>query len=95
MYRLEVMFIQEAGRRENVDIPPDKLQDPARVYGRGRDPEHQQVSLTFQVNSGKRARFTAPAVKGETRIPAADLAKSTKYKGWFRWKQVRSADRSG
>lgn len=53
-----------------------------------RDAEHQQVSLTFQVNSGKRARLTTPIVNGDTRIPAADLAKSTKYKGWFRWKRA-------
>jgi outer membrane protein assembly factor BamA len=53
-----------------------------------RDPEHQQVSFTFQVNSGKRARFTTPAITGENKIPTATLAKATKYKGWFRWKQA-------
>jgi outer membrane protein assembly complex protein YaeT len=51
-----------------------------------RDPEHQQASFTFQVDSGKRARLTLPTMKGETQIPAAQLAKSAKYKGWFRWK---------
>jgi len=51
-----------------------------------RDPEHQQVSFTFQVNSGKRARLTLPAIQGETRIPPSDLAKAASYKGWFRWK---------
>ncbi len=51
-----------------------------------RDSEHQQVSLTFRVESGKRARLTAPEVTGDTRLPAADLVKAAKYKGWFRWK---------
>ena len=53
-----------------------------------RDPEHQQVSFTFQVDSGKRARLTTPTITGETKIPVADIAKATKYKGWFRWKQA-------
>ncbi|HEV3200847.1 MAG TPA: POTRA domain-containing protein [Bryobacteraceae bacterium] len=53
-----------------------------------RDPEHQQVSLTFQVDAGKRARLTTPTITGDTRIPPADIAKATKYKGWFRWKQA-------
>src|SRR3954447_1034272 len=51
-----------------------------------RDAEHQQVSLTFRVDSGKRARFTMPIVIGDTRIPAEQLAKFTHYKGLFRWR---------
>ena len=51
-----------------------------------RDPEHQQVAITFQVNSNKRARLEQPNVVGDTRIPAEQVAKSAKYKGWFRWK---------
>jgi alpha-glucosidase len=33
-----IYYGEELGM-ENVDIPPDRLQDPARKYGRGRDPE--------------------------------------------------------
>jgi outer membrane protein insertion porin family len=51
-----------------------------------RDSEHQQVSLTFHVDTGKRARLSEPVITGDTRIPAEDVAKATKYKGWFRWK---------
>jgi len=51
-----------------------------------RDDEHQEVELTFTVNSGKRARLTLPTVNGDTKIPAAVLAQAAKYKGWFRWK---------
>ena len=41
-----------------------------------RDLEHQQVSFTFHVDSGKRARFAEPAVTGDTRIPPEDVAKA-------------------
>jgi len=46
-----------------------------------RDSEHQEVALTFQVNSGKRARLTTPSVSGDTRMAAEDVAKAAKYKG--------------
>jgi outer membrane protein assembly complex protein YaeT len=51
-----------------------------------RDAEHQQVALNFQVEAGKRARFTMPIVIGDTKIPAQQLAKFTHYKGLFRWR---------
>jgi outer membrane protein assembly complex protein YaeT len=51
-----------------------------------RDPEHEQVAVTFHVDSGKRARFTMPIVIGDTRIPPEQLAKFTHYKGLFRWR---------
>ena len=51
-----------------------------------RDPVHQEVSITFQVNAGKRARLTLPEVTGDTRLPVDTLAGAAKYKGWFRWK---------
>ncbi len=51
-----------------------------------RDAEHQQVWLTFRVDSGKRARLTQPTIQGDTRIPAGDVASAAKFKGWFRWK---------
>src|SRR5260370_18691186 len=58
-----------------------------------RDPEHQQVSITFSVNSGKRARFTLPTVIGDTKLPPADLARAAKYKEilFFPWKPVTQA----
>lgn len=51
-----------------------------------RDPEHQQIAVRFQVDSGKRAKFTMPVVIGDTRIPVEKLAKATHYKGLFRWR---------
>ena len=53
-----------------------------------RDPEHQQVSLTFRVDSGKRARFTTPVIIGDTRVDPEKVMKWAKYHGWFRWKQA-------
>jgi outer membrane protein insertion porin family len=58
-----------------------------------RDPEHQEVSITFQVNSGKRARFVLPKVIGDTKIPADEVARAAKYKEilFFPWKPVTQA----
>ncbi len=53
-----------------------------------RDAEHQQVSMTFRVDSGKRARFTTPVVIGNARVDADKVAKWARYHGWFRWKQA-------
>jgi outer membrane protein insertion porin family len=51
-----------------------------------RDGEHQQVSLTFRVDSGKRARFNLPIVVGDTKVPADQVAHWARYHGLFRWK---------
>jgi outer membrane protein insertion porin family len=51
-----------------------------------RDPERQQVSFNFRVDSGKRARLTTPSIVGETRLTPEEVAKAAKYHGWFRWK---------
>src|SRR3954447_12217661 len=53
-----------------------------------RDAEHQQVSMTFRVDSGKRARFTTPVIIGDTRVDPEKVMKWAKYHGWFRWKQA-------
>jgi outer membrane protein assembly complex protein YaeT len=59
-----------------------------------RDPQHQQVSITFQVDSGKRARLTLPNVVGDTKIPAAKVAHAAKYKEilFFPWKLATEAN---
>lgn len=51
-----------------------------------RDAEHQEVSLTFGVDAGKRARLTLPKIEGDTKLGADKVAHDAKYKGWFRWK---------
>jgi outer membrane protein insertion porin family len=53
-----------------------------------RDLQHERVFITFDVDSGKRARLTLPSVVGDTRIPAENVARAAKYKGifFFPWK---------
>jgi alpha-glucosidase len=51
---------------ENVAIPEDRLQDPARRYGRGRDPERTPMQWT------PRGGFTS----GEPWLPYGDLARN-------------------
>jgi outer membrane protein insertion porin family len=53
-----------------------------------RDNEHQDVSLTFRVDSGKRARFTLPIIIGDTKVPTDKVAHWARYHGIFRWKQA-------
>ena len=59
-----------------------------------RDEQHQQVSITFQVDAGKRARFTLPNVIGDTKIPAANVARAAKYKEilFLPWKLATQAN---
>ncbi len=52
-----------------------------------RDAEHQQVALTFTVDTHKRARLSLPTVTGDTRLAPEKLAKAAKFKSIFlRWK---------
>ena len=53
-----------------------------------RENEHHQVSLTFEVFSGKRARLSTPTISGDTKLPPEVVAKAAKYKRFFRWKQA-------
>lgn len=48
-----------------------------------RDSAHQQVAITFQVNSGKRARLLLPVIIGDPHIPADQVARAARYKGLF------------
>jgi outer membrane protein insertion porin family len=61
-----------------------------------RDAEHQQIGLTFRVDAGHRARLSLPQILGDPKLPAAEVAKAAKYKGWFRWRPAtESATQSG
>ena len=57
-----------------------------------RDDEHQQVMLTFLVNSGKRARLEKPAITGQPVLPVDQVASAARYKGWFRWKYATAGN---
>jgi alpha-glucosidase len=58
-----VYYGEEVGM-ENVDVPEDRLQDPARKYGRGRDPERTPMPWT------RDGGFTS----GEPWLPYGDLS---------------------
>jgi alpha-glucosidase len=51
---------------ENVDVPEDRLQDPARFYGRGRDPERTPMQWS------RAGGFAGPGV--EPWLPYGDLS---------------------
>ncbi|MEO8593898.1 MAG: BamA/TamA family outer membrane protein [Candidatus Solibacter sp.] len=56
------------------------------------DNEHQQVSFTFSIDSGKRAKLTTPQVTGDTKLTPAEVAKAAKYKRYIRWKPATSSN---
>ncbi|HEY7801159.1 MAG TPA: alpha-amylase family glycosyl hydrolase, partial [Dehalococcoidia bacterium] len=60
-----VYYGEELGM-ENVDVPEDRLQDPARKYGRGRDPERTPMQWT------RDGGFTS----GEPWLPYGDLSRN-------------------
>ncbi len=55
-----------------------------------RDPAHQQVAITFTLDTGRHARLTLPLATGDTRIPPDRLERAAGYRGWFRWKRATS-----
>ena len=44
-----------------------------------RDDDAQQVFITFQVKAGKRAKYEAPAILGDTKLPDSTIVRAT---GW-------------
>lgn len=57
------------------------------------DPNSQLVSITIRVDPGKRARFEAPEIHGETKLPEGTILRAT---GWrviliHRWRHVTQA----
>ena len=50
-------------------------------------PDGHQMTITFDVKSGKRARFDTPAITGDPKLPEKDILKATKWRrfligGW-------------
>ena len=54
------------------------------------DSATQQVNLTFVVDSGRRARFTTPELKGELKMPAARIVSATKWRRWLPLRRILS-----
>jgi outer membrane protein insertion porin family len=53
-----------------------------------RDSEHQEISVTYQIHSGVRARLMLPQIVGNPVLPADELAHAARYKGilFLPWK---------
>jgi outer membrane protein insertion porin family len=47
-----------------------------------RDPDAQQINLTFLVKAGKRARYDTPVIQGDAKLSATTIARAT---GWKRF----------
>lgn len=48
-----------------------------------RDAEHQEISVTFQVHSGERARLLLPQMMGAHALSSQELARAARYKGFL------------
>ncbi len=58
-----------------------------------RDPEAQQVFVTFRLHEGKRAKYEMPTIQGDTKLPDSTILRAT---GWripviHWWRQVTDA----
>jgi outer membrane protein assembly complex protein YaeT len=52
------------------------------------DPRTQQVNIVFEIDRGPRARYASPEIRGDPARSLRSLVKTTRWKGWFRWKPV-------
>jgi outer membrane protein assembly complex protein YaeT len=54
------------------------------------DPVHQQVSIRFEIDSGRRARFGTPVLLGDFKLDPARVLTATKFRRWIihTWKPV-------
>ncbi len=57
------------------------------------DSENQQVNVRFVVDAGPRARFTMPAITGDTKMPLEDLLDATHWRRWLigGWRSVNQS----
>jgi outer membrane protein insertion porin family len=57
------------------------------------DPETQQVSIRFVVDSGRRARLAAPLLEGDAKMPPEEIIDATHWRRWLigRWRPVTQA----
>jgi len=57
------------------------------------DNRYQQVHITFQVQSGPRAKFTTPVLDGDLKIDPNKILSATKWRRWLinSWKPITQA----
>jgi outer membrane protein insertion porin family len=64
------------------------------VTGTQYDDTRELVNLTFDVDTGERARFEMPVISGDPKRPTQDIIRSTKWQrlyGLLGWQQVTEA----
>ena len=54
------------------------------------DNTYQQINITFDVDSGPRARFTTPVLLGDVKLPEHLIVRATKFQRWIThaWKPM-------
>lgn len=52
------------------------------------DPQTQQVHIRFEIERGPRARYAPPEITGSPERSAREITKTTRWRGWLRWKTV-------
>ena len=56
------------------------------------DQRSNQVRIDFEVESGRRAKYTTPTLIGDLKMPAEKVISATKWKGWFGWRPVTQSN---
>jgi outer membrane protein insertion porin family len=57
------------------------------------DERHQQINIRFEIDSGKRARFTTPVMNGDLKVSFDRVLRATKFRRWLihTWKPMTQA----
>jgi outer membrane protein assembly complex protein YaeT len=57
------------------------------------DDRHQQINIRFEIDSGKRARFTTPVMNGDLKLSFERVLRATKFRRWLihTWKPMTQA----
>jgi len=80
-------LVQSVGAIES-ELRLDGFYESKVRYELTRDTAHQQVNIRFFVDSGPRARFASPILRGKMLLPADQLIRSTKWKGIRGWRFI-------
>jgi len=86
--------------RENLDqalrniagtLHEDGFFEPSITPRFEHDAATQQVHIHFDIDPGKRARYSRPIIEGAAGKDADSLVHATRWKGWFNWQKVTDA----
>lgn len=51
----------------------------------------QQANVHFEIEPGKRSRFSEPVIVGQPKRTVSEIVKLTGWKGWFGWRPITEA----